>query len=450
MQLTFLGATATVTGSRYLIEAEGKRILVDCGLFQGYKELRSRNWVEFPVSPKTIDAVILTHAHLDHSGYIPLLVKNGFRGYIYCTAPTFDLCKLLLPDSGYIQEEDARRANKYHYSKHTPALPLYGFTDAEESLSYFRSCPVGKDIAIGQDIHFRFERGGHILGAAWVLLKSEHRSILFSGDIGRPKDPVMKAPVFPLQADYVVVESTYGNRLHEKVDPLNQLADVITRAATRGGTVLIPSFAVGRAQELMYYIYMLKKSRRIVDIPVYLDSPMAINATGIMETYLNEHRLSADVCKAMAGSITYTHSIDASKALNNNYPKVIIAASGMATGGRVLHHLKNLASNHKNIILFAGFQAGGTRGDRLLKGEKEIKIHGDMIPVKAEIVALDNMSAHADYEEILHWLGHIHKPPLKTFITHGEETAALAMKNHIEERLEWPCVLPQYQETFVL
>ncbi|MDE3060605.1 MAG: MBL fold metallo-hydrolase, partial [Pseudomonadota bacterium] len=300
-------------------------------------------------------------------------------------------------------------------------------------------------------IRFRFERNGHILGASWVLLTAEKRTVLFSGDIGRPHDPVMKAPVLPTEADYLLVESTYGNRQHEETDPLDQLEEVIKRTAARGGTVIVPAFAVGRAQSLLYGIHTLKSADRLPDIPVFLDSPMAIGATDILEKYLNEHRLNRDVCDAVTKSVTYVHAAEASKTLDqNHYPKVIIAASGMATGGRVLHHIKHLGPDRKNTILFTGFQAGGTRGDRLLKGEKEIKIHGEMVPIHAEIASLDNMSAHADYEEILEWLGHMRKPPIKTFITHGEESAAQAMKGHIEERLGWSCVVPDYQQTVEL
>lgn len=451
MKLTFLGATRTVTGSKYLIEAEDKKILIDCGLFQGYKELRLRNWVPLPVPPVEINAVVLTHAHLDHSGYLPLLVKSGFKGKIYCTPPTFDLCKLLLPDSGYIQEEDAARANKYNYSKHDPALPLYTLADAEQSLTHFQTVPFGKDFSLGEGIRFRFERNGHILGASWVLFTAEKRTILFSGDIGRPHDPVMKAPVAPVEADYLVVESTYGERRHEANNPLDELEPIIKRTAARGGTVIIPAFAVGRAQSILYYMHMLKSQNRMPDIPIYLDSPMAVGATDIMEKYLNEHRLGRGLCNAVKNSVHYTHSVDESKKLDqNHFPKVIIAASGMATGGRVLHHLKHLAPDHKNSIVFTGFQAGGTRGDRILNGEKEIKIHGLMISVNAEVSVLHNMSAHADYEEILDWLSHIRNPPIKIFITHGEEKSVQEMKSHIEERFKWDCVIPDYKQAVEL
>jgi metallo-beta-lactamase family protein len=449
MKITFLGAVGTVTGSRYLIEAAGRKILIDCGLFQGYKELRLRNWETFPVSPSDIHAVILTHAHLDHSGYLPLLVKQGFRGRVYCTPPTVDLCGLLLPDSGYLQEEDAARANKYHYSKHQPALPLYTQADAEASLSYLHPVPFGQDITLAEGIHCRFERAGHILGAAWIRVQAENRSILFSGDIGRPHDAVMKPPVAPAQADYMVIESTYGDKRHEQTHPLDDMKAIISRTAARGGTVIIPAFAVGRAQSLMYYIHALKTKHAIPDLPVYLDSPMAINATGIMEKYPNEHRLDSATCAAVTKGVTYIHTSDESKALNlNHFPKIIIAASGMATGGRVLHHLKHLAPDHRNTIMFAGFQAGGTRGDRILRGEKEIKIHGEMVAINAEVTQLHNVSAHADYQEILDWLHNVPKPPKATFITHGEPVAAAVMQQHIAETFPgWATVIPGYLQS---
>lgn len=445
MKLRFLGATRTVTGSRYLVQAADKTLLIDCGLFQGYKELRQRNWEAFTVEPSQIDAVILTHAHLDHSGYLPLLVKQGFRGRIYCTPPTLELCKLLLPDSGYIQEEDARRANKYRYSKHDPALPLYTLADAEEALNYFHTEPFGADIPLGEGIRFRFERNGHILGASWVLLTVEKRKVLFSGDIGRLHDPVMKPPVLPTEADVVVVESTYGDRLHGVVDPLEQLESVIRRTAARGGTLIVPAFAVGRAQSLLYYIHRLKEEGRIPHLPVYLDSPMAIGATNIMTKFRNEHRLTLRQCEAVTSSATYVHSTQESRSLDDNsFPKIIIAASGMMTGGRVLHHVSHLAPDHRNTILFTGFQAGGTRGDRILRGQKQVKIHGAMVEVNCEIASLENISAHADYEEVLRWLGHIRKAPLMTYITHGEQVAAEAMQAHISERLGWESTVPEH------
>lgn len=451
MRLSFLGATQTVTGSRYLVEAAGKKVLVDCGLFQGYKELRLRNWDVFPLPPSQIDAVLLTHAHLDHSGYLPLLVKQGFRGRIYCTPATYDLCKLLLPDSGFIQEEDARRANKYKYSKHDPALPLYTVADAERALEYFHTEPFGVDIRINEDLRFRFERNGHILGASWILMTAEKRKVLFSGDIGRPHDPVMKSPVPPTEADIVLVESTYGDRRHAPEDPLDKLEAVITRTVERGGIVIVPAFAVGRAQSLMYYVHRLKQEGRIPDVPVYLDSPMAAAATDIMAHYCNEQRLSRSLCQSVTHSVTYVNTqADSRKLDENTYPKIIIAASGMITGGRVLHHISHLASQRKNTILFTGYQAGGTRGERILRGEKEVKIHGAMVPIHCEITELENISAHADYEEILQWLGHIRKPPITTYITHGEAPAAQAMKDYVQKRLGWNAVIPEHLQVVEL
>ncbi len=451
MKLTFLGATGTVTGSCYLVETAGRKVLVDCGLFQGFKELRLRNWANFPVAPGDLDAVVLTHAHLDHSGYLPLLVREGFRGPIYCTPPTRDLCALLLPDSGHIQEEDARRANRYRYSKHDPALPLYTAADGEAALDSFRTVPFGKDLALGAGLQCRFERAGHILGAAWVTLDGDGRTVLFSGDIGRPHDPMMKPPVAPTAADYLIVESTYGDRLHDPADPLDELERVVRRTAKRGGSVIIPAFAVGRAQSMLYYLHTLKASGRLPRVPVYLDSPMAIDATNILERYPNEHRLDRAACAAVTATAIYIRNGDESRRIGqDDEPKIIIAASGMATGGRVLHHLKRYAPDPRNTILFTGFQAGGTRGDRILRGEEAVKIHGAMVPIRAEVAALDNLSAHADYEEILDWLGHLRKPPIATYVTHGEAAAAAAMAQQIENRLGWPCMLPTYQQSVVL
>lgn len=451
MHLTFLGAARTVTGSRYLIETDHQRILVDCGLFQGLKELRMRNWEPFPILPASIDAVVLTHGHIDHSGYLPLLVRNGFRGKVYCSLPTLDLCKLLLPDSAHIHEEDARRANRYQYSKHTPALPLYTIDDAHKAVRHLHATPFGKDITIGPNISIRLERNGHILGSASVLLRAEGRSILFSGDVGRSNDPVMKAPNPPLDADYLVIESTYGNRKHVDIDPLDEFEAVINRTLARGGTVIIPAFAVGRAQSVMLALHQLKTAHRIPHVPVYLDSPMAVRATDILERHLNEHHLSRDLCDAITSSVQYIDTPEDSKALNHTpFPKIIIAASGMATGGRVLHHIRNLAPDPKNTILFTGFQAAGTRGDRILRGEREVKMLGTLVPIRAEVALIDTMSAHADYTELLDWMGHMRKAPILTFITHGEYDAAQAMQHHMDETLGWPSVIPDQEQTFSL
>lgn len=455
MQLTFLGATGTVTGSKYLVEDGDLRVLVDCGLFQGQKELRLRNWEAPPFSPSSLRAVILTHAHLDHSGYIPLLVKNGFRGLVYCSEATLDLCRLLLPDSGYIQEEDAARANRHSYSKHHPALPLYTEEDAKKSLAYFRPVAFGSPCHIGQGVSFTLHHAGHILGAAFIRLANGKTSVLFSGDLGRLRDPVMNPPAQIQGADYLVVESTYGDRVHDPQDPAEDIERVIRRTIGRGGSVVIPAFAVGRAQAIMYYLHRLKAEGRIPQgLPVYLDSPMAINASELFCRHPKDHRLPPGLCAAVCGVATYVRTPEESRALGNSnggMPKIIISASGMATGGRVLHHLKHTLGDPRNTVLLAGYQAEGTRGDRLVRGEKEIKIHGQMRPVKAEIVQLDNMSAHADSAEILSWLGHLKNPPVKTFVTHGNPSSAQGLRQKIETELGWKgVVVPVYRQTEIL
>lgn len=445
MKITFLGATGTVTGSKYLIEHEKKKILVDCGLFQGHKELRLRNWDKLAVDPASIDAVILTHAHIDHSGYVPLLVKNGFKGKIYCSEATYSLCNILLPDSARIHEEDARRANQYGYTKHEPALPLYTEEDAKRALRHFNTLGFGKPFYIGDELHFTFSRSGHILGSSFISLSDGNQAIVFSGDLGRSHDPIMNAPAKIQDADYLLIESTYGDRLHEKTDPIEEVGEIIKSTLSKSGSVVIPAFAVGRAQMILYYIYQLKKAGTIPHVPVYLDSPMAINATTLLKKHLKEHRLHEALCSEVCEVATYTRTVEESKEIMNSHmPSVIISASGMATGGRVLHHLKHFITDSNNTILFTGFQAGGTRGDRLVKGEKEIKIHGSLYPVRARIENLRNMSAHADYEEILQWLRNFRSPPKKTFITHGEPKAALALKEKIEKELGWNTVIPEY------
>lgn len=450
MKLTFLGATGTVTGSKYLVECDDRRILVDCGLFQGAKDLRLRNWAELPIPPSSIDAIILTHAHLDHSGYIPLLVRDGFNGPIYCSEATRDLCGILLPDSGHIQEEDAESANRHAYSKHHPALPLYTEEDARQCLSLFKPVSFGEKHQLSDDIFFTLHRAGHILGASFVrLVAGNGTSILFSGDIGRMNDPVMKPPAQMQGADYLVVESTYGDRLHGLSDPESDIEAIVNKTVASGGTVLIPAFAVGRAQEIMYYLHKLKVEGRIPrNLPIYLDSPMAISASELMSKHLNDHRLSQDLCFDVCNIAEYTRTQEESKSLDAqlSMPKIIISASGMATGGRILHHLKYYLGDRRHAILLAGYQAEGTRGDRLARGEKEIKIHGQMWPVHAGIFKLDNMSAHADSGEILSWLGHFTSPPRKTFITHGAISAAEALKKKIEEQFSWNVDIPVYQQ----
>jgi len=445
--IQFLGATGTVTGSKYLIEHGSRRIMVDCGLFQGYKPLRLRNWAAFPCDPASVECVILTHAHIDHSGYLPLLVKNGFSGAVYCAEATRDLCEILLPDSGHLQEEEANYANRRGFSKHHPAMPLYTREDAKRCLSLFRPIAFDREVHLGNDLTLRLQPAGHILGSAFVALDTPQTSILFSGDIGRPHDLVMPAPSRIEKADYLVVESTYGNRRHDAADPLVALAEIINRTARRGGVVVIPTFAVGRAQTLMYYLHLLKASKAIPDLPVYLNSPMAVDATRIFHQHRGEHRLTPAQCDALCGAAQIVNSAEESKRLNQSHgPMIILAASGMATGGRVTHHLKAFAPDPRNTILFTGFQAGGTRGASLVQGAETIKIHGEYIPVRAEVRMLGNLSAHADADEILGWLKGFARPPRRTFITHGEPEAADALRRRIEEELHWSCAIPDYLE----
>lgn len=443
MRLTFLGAAGTVTGSKYLLETGERTILVDCGLFQGSKELRERNWQDVPFDLARLDAVLLTHAHIDHSGFIPRLVKSGFHGAVYCSQATADLCAILLPDSGRIQEDDAESANRYGYSRHKPALPLYTEAEARVSLQQFRPIVFGVPFELGGDLSVTLSRAGHILGASFVHLSAgDGTTMLFSGDIGRPDGPLMKRPAVLQDADYIVLESTYGNRRHGSEDTGKQIGDIIRRTAARGGSVVVPAFAVGRTQDLLFHLHALKRDRQIPDLPVFLDSPMAIDATELLLRHSNEHRLSRQDCADVCAIARYTRTVEQSKAISaTTMPKVIISASGMATGGRVLHHLKHLVGDPRNTVLLAGFQAAGTRGDRLARGERSLKIHGHDYPVQAEIAQLDTMSAHADYAEILDWLRNFRAPPRQVFITHGEPEAAEAMRAHIIETLGWQNVI---------
>ena len=449
--LTFLGGAGTVTGSRHLLRQGGRSILVDCGLFQGLKALRLKNWSDFPVDPATIDAMVLTHAHLDHSGYLPKLVRQGFRGRIVCSAATADLCGLLLLDSAKIQESDAEFANRHGFSKHKPALPLYDKEAALLALSHLTTLEFERPKELGHGASLLFRRAGHILGAATAQVRWGGQTIVFSGDLGRYDDPLMHDPAPVAQTDYLVVESTYGDRQHPALAPADALLEVIKRTTARGGTVIIPAFAVGRAQELLYLVWQLKVAGRLPLTPVYLDSPMAINASSMLKRHPLDHRLSPAECEAAMASATYVQDVEESKALSHNaMPKVIISASGMATGGRVLHHIKTYGPESKNTFLFAGYQAAGTRGAALLNGAREIKIHGGWVRVQAEIDSLSMLSAHADANEILRWLGGFHCPPKKTFIVHGEGDASAALRERIEKELGWNCTVPAEGDEQVL
>lgn len=447
LTLRFLGAAGTVTGSRYLLESGRRRILVDCGLFQGLKQLRLRNWGPFPVDPRSIETIILTHAHLDHSGYLPALTRDGYAGRVLCTSATQDYCEILLPDSGNLQEKDAEYANRHGFSKHKPALPLYTLRDAERALSHLSPVPFDVDHGLESGVRIRFRHAGHILGAANVAFDWEGTKVVFSGDLGRYDDPVMLDPVSVRDADFLVIESTYGDRRHEKRDPEDAIAEIVARTVGRGGTVVIPAFAVGRAQSLLFHLERLKAKGRLANVPIFLDSPMAIDASEILCRHLDDHRLSEKQCRMACGIARYVRKAEESKALTANpMPKIIISASGMATGGRVLHHLKRYAPDSKSTILFAGFQAAGTRGAAMVAGADTIKIHGQYIPVRAEVANLSMLSAHADVDEILRWLRGFERPPRLTFITHGEPVASDALRRRIEEELGWTCTIPEHQE----
>lgn len=451
MEITFLGATGTVTGSKYLVSTSSRRILVDCGLFQGLKQLRLRNREPLPVDPASIDVVLLTHAHLDHSGYLPLLVRDGFRGPVYCTPATRDLCGILLPDSGHLQEEEAEFANRHGYSKHRPALPLYTQEDARTALGSFEATSSLEELDLGGGASATFHPAGHILGASMIALRAEGTSVLFSGDLGRPTDPLLPPPAVVRESDYLLVESTYGDRQHEPVDPLHQLESTIRRASERGGVVLIPAFAVGRTQTLLYLLHRLMAERRIPDLPVFVDSPMAASAIRIFREHPEEHGLSAAECEAICAVARATESVEESKEIGRmRFPRVIISASGMATGGRVLHHLKAFLPDARNTVLFTGHQAVGTRGAALIGGAKSVKIHGHYVAAHAEVGVLDNLSAHADASEILAWLRNFEAPPRETFIVHGEPAAADALRLRIEETLRWKVRVPGYGEKAVL
>ncbi|BES69427.1 MBL fold metallo-hydrolase [Marinobacter nanhaiticus D15-8W] len=450
MQLQFLGGAGTVTGSRYLLSTDKHKILVDCGLYQGVKTLRRRNWARFPVEPASLDAVILTHAHIDHSGYLPALVKQGFRGRVYCTKATHQLSRVLLPDAGHLQEEDARYANRKKFSRHHPAEPLFTEADAWEALKYFEAMPFQIPFEPVPGLRVRYTPAGHILGSACVHVTAieDERTVVFSGDVGRQVDLLMRPPEPIDHADILVCESTYGDRLHADEDPEATLADIVSRTAGRGGIVLIPAFAVGRAQAMLYLIHKLMGEGRIPQLPVYLNSPMAIKATEIFCHYHKEHRLTAEQCALIDDQTTYVRTVDESIDLNSKrFPCVIVSASGMASGGRVLHHLKTLLPNPRNSVVFAGFQAPGTRGDALVNGADRVKIHGEYWPVKAEVFNLDTLSAHGDYQEILDWLGQGNLAPERVYITHGEPLASDVMRKRIEERFSWEAEVPDLYET---
>ncbi len=450
-QVQFIGATGTVTGSKYLVKYDRYKLLIDCGLFQGIKNVRRRNWTELPFHADNVDAVLLTHAHIDHSGFLPALMKRGFHGPVYCSEGTHALCKVLLPDAGYLQEEDAKYANKKRFSKHEPAEALYTEDDARKVLKQFRHIPTSDTLELPGGMTATFTPTGHILGACAIRLEYQRKSITFTGDVGRSNDMIMYPPKPLAETDYLVVESTYGNRLHEEIDAEQAIADVVNRTAARGGIVLMPAFAVGRAQLVIHILQKLLEQNRIPTMPVYLNSPMAIRATEIFFSLHDEHKLSKEDCEKMDHITHYVKTVEESIELNNRkYPGIIISASGMASGGRVLHHLKTLVGDARNSVLFLGYQAAGTRGDSLTNGADHIKIHGQYFPVKAEVANLQALSSHGDYREISDWLKKMPGKPKKVFITHGESCAADCMRLHLQDEFGWNVEVPEYLDIALL
>ena len=456
-KLTFLGAARTVTGSKYLLEHNGRRVLFDCGLFQGLKELRLRNWDEFPVPPGTLDAVVLTHAHLDHVGYLPRLIAQGYRGRVFCTPGTKDLCQLVLPDAGRIQEEDARQANKHGYSKHQPALPLFSESDALRALTHLQPLGYERPIEVAPGVSVEFHPAGHLLGSAFVMARlTAGPNILFGGDLGRYNRPILPDPSVAIAADVVLVESTYGDRDHQPDDAGAQLAEVVESTAGRHGKLVIPAFAIGRVEELLYWVRRLEAEHRIPVLPVYVDSPMATEALkyyGARVAELDEElRPTSGQVYAFATTRFQTvSSPQQSKELTaSRRPAIVISSSGMATGGRVLHHLAAALPDHRNTVLFVGYQAAGTRGRQLVDGMKEVRIHGRSIAVNASIAKIDSMSAHADRGEILRWLGTLTSAPNRLCLVHGEPAPMDMLKALIQERLSWTPHTPGHGETIEL
>ena len=447
MRITFWGATETVTGSRFIVEVGDKRVLVDCGLFQGIKRIRQRNWERFPVDPSTIDAVLLTHAHIDHSGYLPALVRDGFRGDIWCTDATAALCRIMLLDAAHLQEEEARVANQRKSSRHHPALALYTTEDAERSLNHLHPQAPHEVFSPVSGLDARFTPVGHILGAASIWLTDGVTSAAFTGDVGRPVDPVMRAPEPLVAADHVITESTYGNRLHATTHPADELAAIANRTLSRGGALLIPVFAVGRAQTVLHLLATLRAEKRIPYVPTYLNSPMAVDATELFCRFAGEHRLTDAQCRAMCEGVTFVRTVEESKQVTPlGGPMIALSASGMASGGRVLHHLERLAPDHRNTILLVGYQAAGTRGEALLAGAREIKIFGEYVPVRAEVARIDTLSAHADADELLDWLAACPQPHAGASVVHGEASAADAFRRVLRDRLGWEAAVPVYGE----
>lgn len=450
--ISFLGGAGTVTGSKTLLEFDGQKILIDCGLFQGLKVLRQKNWQPLPVNPSSINSVIITHAHLDHVGYIPLLVKNGFSGNIYATPPTCDLAKIILLDSAKLQEEEAWLANQGGYARHTPAKPLYTINDAEKSFKHFVPIEDENWVPLRNDFSFRFLRNGHILGSAFVEIILKGKKIVFSGDLGRANPLLLEPPVKISEADYLILESTYGDRDHPKMPAESVLASIVIDALRKKGNLIIPTFAVERAQEIMFLLNSLKSKNMIPsNIPIYLDSPMGIDATDVMMKYPAWHILSTEFCNRICQNIIKVRELkETLNIIRENKPKIIIAGSGMLSGGRALEYLKAYADDTKTTVLFVGYQAEGTRGRAMLQGAKHIKIHGNYYKINAQVKEISSFSGHADQSEILDWLSNFSKKPQKIFLNHGELKSSNALRLLIQDKFEIECEIPQLNTHILL
>ena len=452
MKIVFLGGAETVTGSKYLVETDSTRLLIDCGLFQGYKWLRRRNWQPLPMGIQDVDGVVLTHAHLDHSGFIPVLYKNGYRGPVFAHHATVGLCDILLADSGRIQEEDAKYLGKHKLSRHEKPEPLYDEATAKASMTLFQGVEYHQQFSIG-DITITLRKAGHILGAASVILEADGKRVGFSGDLGRPNDIMMYPPEPLPELDLLMLESTYGDRRHQATDSAEeQLEEVVNETSQSCGVLLIPSFSVGRAQLLQYLLVKLMDEKRIPRQPIFLDSPMAINVSGLYQRFYDLHKLSDAQCQNTFNKVEYTRSVDDSKAIaSQTGPHIIIAGSGMATGGRILHHFKHWLADHRATVLFSGHQAGGTRGAKMLQGVESIKLHGEWLPVKARIRALEGLSGHADYEEITQWLKQSElKPNTAIQLVHGEPDALEAFRDHLMQTTSFDVEVADYQGVYHL
>ncbi|NDP25914.1 MAG: MBL fold metallo-hydrolase [Flavobacterium sp.] len=451
MKIKFIGGAGTVTGSKTLIESNGVRILIDCGQFQGIKPLRELNWQSLPVLPSTVDIVLLTHGHLDHCGWLPRLVEQGFKGKIYCTSPTKDITKLILSDSAKIQEEEANKANKEHYSKHEIAEPLYNLEQAEAVFPLFRVVKINENIALDAEISAVFVNAGHIIGACSIELNLENKTLVFSGDIGRDNDILMYPPTKPKKADYIFLESTYGNRLHPDSNVKAELEMYINNTVQKGGTIIIPSFAVERAQTVMYLLWQLKTEGKIPNIPYIIDTPMGISVVEIFENNKKWHKLPEQDYVAMCQMFTMISDYqDTIEAIYKKRSKLIIAASGMITGGRVLSYLERYIGLPETTVIIIGYQAEGTRGRKLLEGEKEIKIYGKFYDVKANILNIEGLSAHGDQKDLINWLSELENTPKKIFLVHGEDGALEELGIKINERYGFECVIPQMNQEFEL